>query len=92
MAGGGLKMGQVIGQSDRQARAPTTEPYNPKHLLGTMMHTLFDVGKMRLDSGVPRAINQFAEQCQPIGPLYGLVASSLGLPGGPLSVSTRNAM
>jgi uncharacterized protein (DUF1501 family) len=69
IAGGGLRMGQVIGQSDRQAARAVTEPYNPKHLMGTMMHVLFDVGKMRLDSGVPRAINQFAEQCQPIGPL-----------------------
>ncbi|HUE73974.1 MAG TPA: DUF1501 domain-containing protein [Pirellulaceae bacterium] len=69
IAGGGLKMGQVIGQSDRQASRPATEPYHPRHLLGTLMHVLFDVGKMRLDSGVPRAINQFAEQSPPIGPL-----------------------
>jgi hypothetical protein len=69
IAGGGLNMGQIIGQSDRQAAKAITEPFTPKHLLGTMMHTLFDVGKMRLDSGVPRSINQFAEQCQPIGAL-----------------------
>lgn len=33
------------------------------------MHVLLDVGEMRLDSGVPRAINQFAKQSPPIGPL-----------------------
>jgi hypothetical protein len=69
IAGGGLNMGQVIGQTDRHAAKAITEPYHPQHLLGTILHTLFDVGKMRLDSGVPRAINTFAEQCRPIGPL-----------------------
>jgi hypothetical protein len=71
IAGGGLNMGQVIGQSDAQASRAATEPYQPRHLLGTIMHVLFDVGKMRLDSGVPRAIQQFAEQSPPIGPLVG---------------------
>lgn len=71
VAGGGLKMGQVIGQSDRQAARAITEPYSPEHLLGTMMHVLFDLGKLRLDSSVPRAITQFAEKCQAIGPLVG---------------------
>src|SRR6185295_14751896 len=32
-AGGGLKMGQVIGQSDAHAAQPASTPYYPKHLL-----------------------------------------------------------
>jgi uncharacterized protein (DUF1501 family) len=69
LAGGGLKMGQVIGQSDGQASRPTTEPYEPKHLLGTIVHTLFDVGQLRLEQGVPRELLQFIEQARPIGEL-----------------------
>jgi len=56
IAGGGLKMGQVIGQSDRQAGAPASTPYGPRNLLGTVMETVFDVGEVRVTSGLPREI------------------------------------
>ncbi|MEI7685886.1 MAG: DUF1501 domain-containing protein [Planctomycetota bacterium] len=56
IAGGGLKMGQIIGQSDRQAGAPTSTPYGPRNLLGTVMETVFDVGEVRVTSGLPREI------------------------------------
>jgi uncharacterized protein (DUF1501 family) len=56
MAGGGLKMGQVIGQSDRQAGNPATERYTPRHLLGTVMETMFNVGEVRLMSDLPRDV------------------------------------
>ncbi len=52
-AGGGLPMGQVIGGSDRTASRPGGEPVTPANLLATIMHTLFDVGQLRLDAGVP---------------------------------------
>jgi hypothetical protein len=54
LAGGGLKMGQVIGQSDRLAANPTTERYTPKHLMATVMHSLLDLGAVRLRSGLGR--------------------------------------
>ena len=54
LAGGGLKMGQVIGQSDRTASQPATERYTPKHLLATIMHTLLDLGEVRVRSGLGR--------------------------------------
>ncbi len=53
-AGGGLPMGQVIGRADRQNGHPATEPITPQMMMGTIMHTLFDVGKMRVARGVPR--------------------------------------
>jgi uncharacterized protein (DUF1501 family) len=56
LAGGGLKMGQVIGQSDRQAGKPATDPVTIKHLLATVMHTLFDVGQLRIMRGLPREL------------------------------------
>ena len=61
-AGGALNMGQVIGQSDRQAGQPITTPYTTAHLMGTIMQTLFDVGEMRLVSGIPPQIRRLVEQ------------------------------
>jgi hypothetical protein len=54
LAGGGLRMGQVVGQSDRQAGTPASQPYTPGHLFATVMHTLLDVGQVRLAQDVPR--------------------------------------
>ena len=67
--GGGLKMGQVIGQSDAHATLPATEPYQPSHLLATIMHTLFDLGKLRLDQSLPRDVASVILGGEPIGPL-----------------------
>jgi uncharacterized protein (DUF1501 family) len=65
-AGGGLKMGQTIGQSDAHAAQPAGTPYEPKHLLGTLLHSLFNVGELRLQANVPREIVRLAETSQPI--------------------------
>jgi hypothetical protein len=59
-------MGQVVGQSDSHAGRPSTEPYEPKHLMATIMHTLFDIGQLRLEQGVPRDLLQFIESAPPI--------------------------
>lgn len=56
LAGGGLNMGQVIGQSARDAGEPATEPVRIQNLIATILHTLFDVGELRIVSGVPREI------------------------------------
>jgi hypothetical protein len=68
--GGGLKMGQVIGQSDRTASRPATEPFAPSHLFATIMHTLFDVSELRLVPGVPRDILQNINRDEPIAGLF----------------------
>jgi uncharacterized protein (DUF1501 family) len=65
-AGGGLNMGQVIGQSDPHATRPATTPYYPAHLLATVLHSLFDVGQLRLQSDIPRDLVKLAEDSQPI--------------------------
>jgi Protein of unknown function (DUF1501) len=64
--GGGLKMGQVIGQSTKDAGEPLTTPVTMQDLIGTVMHTLFDVGQLRLDSGVPREIMSRIQGYEPI--------------------------
>ncbi len=69
LAGGGLKMGHVIGQSDAQAARPTTEPYRPENLVATVMNTLFDVTQLRLDQSLPRDVVKLVEVGQPIGAL-----------------------
>lgn len=60
-AGGGLKMGQVIGQSDRLASHPTTERYTPAHLLATVMHTLLDIGDIRVRADLGRVAKVVTE-------------------------------
>jgi uncharacterized protein (DUF1501 family) len=70
LAGGGLNMGQVIGRSARNAGEPNTEPVRIKNLIGTVMHSLFDVGQLRVQRGLPREIAQMAEW-EPIAGLHG---------------------
>jgi len=66
LAGGGLAAGQIIGQSDHQASRPLGQPYRPENLLGTILHALFDVGKLRLLQSLPRELVRFAETARPI--------------------------
>jgi hypothetical protein len=70
LAGGGLKMGQVIGQSDHQGGAPATEKYTPEHLLATVMETLFDVGQVRVSREVPKNVLDVLSAGKPIAPLF----------------------
>ena len=70
IAGGGLKMGQVIGQSDGQASRPITTPYGPTHLAATILQSLFDAGKFRLETGIPPAIAKMVDG-EPIQELFG---------------------
>ena len=69
LAGGGLKMGQVIGQSDAHAAEPATNPVTIRNLLSTIMHTAFDVGQLRVERGLPREISQEMTSWEPIGEL-----------------------
>ena len=40
MAGGGLRMGQVVGATDRRAERPRGQAYTPQHVLATLYHVL----------------------------------------------------
>jgi uncharacterized protein (DUF1501 family) len=68
--GGGLKMGQVIGQSDRQNRVPASTPIGPPNLLSTLMHTLFEVGTLRVTRGLPTNLVRLIEDHRPIAELF----------------------
>jgi hypothetical protein len=50
--GGGIPDGQVIGRSNRDGGEPATEHFTPKHLVSTILHGLFDVGRLRVTAGL----------------------------------------
>jgi len=66
LAGGGLRTGQVIGQSTRDAGQPLTEPMRIPNLVSTVAHTLFDVGRVRITGGVPTDIVRVLGDSKPI--------------------------
>jgi len=59
--GGGLKMGQVVGDSTRDAGEPNTNAVTARHLMGTIAHVLFDLGKLRVARGLPDEIVRLTE-------------------------------
>jgi len=64
--GGGLKMGQVIGQSNDNAGEPATQPMELDNLLATVMHTLLDLGQVRLMTGLPQDLLRAITTPKPI--------------------------
>jgi hypothetical protein len=65
-AGGGLKMGQVIGRSAPRCDVPASEPVTLDNLMATVLHALFDVPQLRLLVNIPRPIAQLIERTEPI--------------------------
>ncbi|MGF1579034.1 MAG: DUF1501 domain-containing protein [Gemmataceae bacterium] len=51
--GGGIQPGQVIGRSTVNGGEPSTNNLTPKHLVSTILHTMFDPGVLRVTPGVP---------------------------------------
>ncbi|MEM7388204.1 MAG: DUF1501 domain-containing protein, partial [Verrucomicrobiota bacterium] len=71
LAGGGLKMGQVIGESDRMGNRPITEPYGPENLLATVLHTLFDADELRVTPDLlPPEVSRAILDGEPIKELF----------------------
>lgn len=69
-AGGGLKMGKVIGKSDRTASQAVGERYTPANLLATILHTLFDAGQARImPEALPPEITKLLVDGTPIAGL-----------------------
>lgn len=50
--GGGTRGGQVIGQSTSDGGEPRTEPITVPQLISSILHTVFDVGQLRLQPGL----------------------------------------
>ena len=63
-------MGRVIGQSNRQGAEPSSQPVTIKNLVATVMHTLFDVGSLRVQRSLPRDFVSLIDW-QPIPGLHG---------------------
>lgn len=70
IAGGGLRMGQVIGRSDAIGSRPTSTPYGPAHLFATVMRFLFDVGQLRLRTDINRDLKAAIESNSGITELF----------------------
>ena len=60
MYGGNASQGQVIGQSDRTGSDPVGNNLNPRHLVSTVMHAVFDIAQLRITDGVPPSIMKLA--------------------------------
>jgi hypothetical protein len=69
LAGGGLKMGQVIGQSTKNGGEPLSEPYNITNLNATIMRTLLDLGEVRITRSLPTDLVQTVTATEPIAGL-----------------------
>jgi hypothetical protein len=70
LAGGGLKMGQVVGRTDSTASRATTKPYAPANLFATVLHYLFDNAKLRLRADLNRDIKAAVEDHGVIDELF----------------------
>ena len=66
ITGGGLNMGQVIGQSTRDAGEAASTPVKIPNLISTVLHSVFDVGQLRLMPGIPRELTQQLINVDPI--------------------------
>ncbi|MCA9175513.1 MAG: DUF1501 domain-containing protein [Planctomycetales bacterium] len=56
LSGGGLSHGQVIGTSTSDAGQPQSPPIEIPNLVSTIMHTLVDVGRLRIAGGMPAEV------------------------------------
>lgn len=66
LSGGGLRMGQVVGQSTRDVSQPLSEPIRIPNLVATILDTLMDVGQVRLIPGLPADVIKAASDADPI--------------------------
>ena len=66
LAGGGLPMGQVIGRSTANGGEPADDPITMRNLIGTIMHTLFDVAELRLRPNATDNVAKIMTESEPI--------------------------
>jgi uncharacterized protein (DUF1501 family) len=70
-AGGGLTMGQVIGQSSAHADEPKSRPVTLDNLLGTVLHVAFDVPTVRALPDLPQTVANTLDRVERIHELFG---------------------
>ena len=70
VAGGGLQMGKIVGQTDAHGGEATSDLYGPEHLNATIMQTLFDGPQARLVAGLPKELIQTITDAKPIRELH----------------------
>ena len=70
LAGGGLNMGQGIGESNSDASKPAADPITNKDLVSTVLHYLFNVEELRVIQGIPSELIRLTESGQPIRGLF----------------------
>jgi uncharacterized protein (DUF1501 family) len=66
LSGGGLRMGQVIGRSTANAGEPASSPIRIQNVIATILHSMLDMGEVRLIPGLPREIAQTMTGWEPI--------------------------
>jgi hypothetical protein len=66
LAGGGLPMGQVVSRSTANGGEPADNPATMRQLIGTIMHTLFDVAALRLRPDATAAVARLITESEPI--------------------------
>jgi hypothetical protein len=64
--GGGLNMGQVIGQSSSNGGEPASQPVTIPDLVSTILHSLVDVGEARVLDGLPQNLVSLLSRGEPI--------------------------
>jgi Protein of unknown function (DUF1501) len=64
--GGGLKSGQVVGQSSRDGGTPASDPVTIADLMATIMHSLLDMDQVRVTAGLPRNLLEALGRGTPI--------------------------
>lgn len=67
--GGGIDGGKVIGQSTRDGAEPVGDNLTPRHLISTILHTVLDIGQLRVTGSMPPQIAQLS-QAPPIPGLF----------------------
>lgn len=66
LAGGGMQRGHVVGQSSSDGGRPASEPVTPQNVIGTIMDKVFDVGRVRLERGLPSEVLRTVTEYSPI--------------------------